>query len=87
MALGFTQPLTETSTRNISWVGGGAGAQCVGLTTLPPSCAVLKSWSPNLLETSGPLQACNGIALPLPFTDKNCKVSSAKKWAELCPTN
>ena len=26
---------------------------------------VLKSWSINLLEPSGPVQACNGIALPL----------------------
>jgi hypothetical protein len=29
---------------------------------------VLKSGSINLLESSGPLQACNGIALPSPFT-------------------
>jgi len=29
---------------------------------------VLKSGSLNLLEPSGPVQACNGIALPLPFT-------------------
>ena len=29
---------------------------------------VLKSGSPNLLEPSGPVQACNGIALPLRFT-------------------
>jgi len=28
---------------------------------------VLKSGSLNLLEPSGPLQACNGIALPLPL--------------------
>jgi len=28
---------------------------------------VLKSGSLNLLEPSGPVQACNGIALPLPF--------------------
>jgi len=27
----------------------------------------LKSVSLNLLETSGPVQACNGIALPLAF--------------------
>jgi hypothetical protein len=32
MTLGSTQPLTEMSTR-------GKGGQCVGLTTLPPSCA------------------------------------------------
>jgi hypothetical protein len=36
MALGLTQPLTEMSTRNIF---GGKGGRCVGLTTLPPSCA------------------------------------------------
>jgi hypothetical protein len=29
---------------------------------------VLKSESLNLLEPSGTVQACNGIALPLPFT-------------------
>jgi hypothetical protein len=28
---------------------------------------VLKSWSLNRLEHSGPVQACNGIALPLPL--------------------
>ena len=45
---------------------GGKGGRCVGLTTLPPSCAiVLKSGSLSLLEPSGPVQACNGIALPL----------------------
>ena len=26
-----------------------------------------KPWIPNLLEPSGPVQACNGIALPLPL--------------------
>ena len=41
MALGSTQPLTEMSTRNISW---GKGGRCVGL-TLPPSCAdCLEIW-------------------------------------------
>jgi hypothetical protein len=29
---------------------------------------ILKSGSLNLLEHSGPVQACNGVALPLPFT-------------------
>ena len=33
---------------------------------LPPSCAVVtKSGNLNLLEPSGPVQACNGTALPL----------------------
>jgi len=36
--------------------------------TLPPSCAfVTKSGSLNFLENSGPVQACNGTALPFPF--------------------
>jgi len=41
MALGLTSPLTEMSTRNISWGGGGGvkGGQYVGLTTLQPSLA------------------------------------------------
>jgi len=34
---------------------------------LPPSLAVVtKSGSLNFLEPSGPVQACNGITLPLP---------------------
>jgi len=63
MALGSTQPLTEMSTGYISL---GKGGRCVRLTNLPPSCAVvMKSGNLNFLEPSGPLQACNGSALPL----------------------
>jgi len=51
---------------------GGKGGRCVGLTTLPPSWVVLKSGSLNLLEPSGPVQACNGIALPLPLSWTFC---------------
>jgi len=66
VALGSTQPLTEMSTRCISW---GKGGRCVRLTTLPPSCAVvMKSGNLNFLEPSGPLQACNGIALLLLYS-------------------
>ena len=47
---------------------GGKGGRCVTLTTLPPSCAVVMKYeNRNFLEPSGPLQACNGTALPLPF--------------------
>jgi hypothetical protein len=67
MALGSTQPLTEMSTGYISW---GKGRRCVRLTTLPPSCAVvMKSWKLKFLEPSGPLQACNGTALPFYTVD------------------
>ena len=65
MALGSTQPLIEKSTRIIFW---GKGGRCVRLITLPPSCAVvMKSGNLNFLEPSGPFQACNGTALPLPL--------------------
>jgi hypothetical protein len=57
MALGSTQPLTEMSTRNISW--GAKGGRCVGLTTLPPSCAdCLQIWEP---QPPGILMACPGL--------------------------
>jgi hypothetical protein len=61
MALGSTQPLTEISTRNIYWgvnVAGAYGWQPYHL-HVP---TVWKSGSLNLLEPSGPVQACNGIA-------------------------
>jgi len=34
---------------------------------LPPSCVVTKSGNLNFLEPSGPVQACNGPALPFFF--------------------
>ena len=40
------------------------GGRCVGLTTLPPSCAdCLEIWDPQPPGTLRPVQACNGIAL------------------------
>ena len=43
----------------------GKGGRCLRLKTLPLSCAVVtKSGNLNFLEPSGPLQACNGTALP-----------------------
>jgi hypothetical protein len=61
MALGSTQPLSEMTTGRLP---GGKGSRCVRLTTLPPSTVVIKCGNLNFLETSGPLQACNGTALP-----------------------
>jgi len=56
MALGLTQPLTEMSTRSISWSKGG---RCVGLTTLSPSCAGrLEIWEP---QPPGNLWDCPGL--------------------------
>jgi len=44
---------------------GSKDGRCVGLTTLPPSCAdCLEIWEP---QHPGILRACNGIALPLPL--------------------
>jgi hypothetical protein len=60
---------TEMNTRNISWGGGGGkGGRCVGLTTLPPSCAdCLEIWEPQPPGNLRVCQACNGIALPYQF--------------------
>ena len=53
MALGLTQPLTEM------------GGRCVGLTTLPPSCAdCLEIWEPH---PPGIFRACNGVAFTSPY--------------------
>jgi hypothetical protein len=62
MALGLTQPLTEMSTRNISWGVKAAGAQDWQSYNLHVP-TVLKSGSLNFMEPLGPLQVCNGIAL------------------------
>ena len=62
MAKGLTQPLTEMTTRNISW--GGKGGRCVQPYHFHV-LTVLKSGSLNLLEPSWPAQACSEIALPL----------------------
>ena len=46
MELGLTQPLTEMSTRNTFL--GVKGGRCIGLTTLPLSCAdCLEIWEPQ----------------------------------------
>ena len=54
MAVGSTLPVTEMSTRNISW--GGEDDGCIGLTNLPPSCAdCLEIWE----HLPGTLTPCN----------------------------
>ena len=62
MGLGSTQPITEMITRCISWGLRRPMRKADNLTTI---CAVvMKSGNLNFLEPSGPLQACNGTALP-----------------------
>ena len=57
MALGSTQPLTESSTSNFSW--GGKGGQCIGLTTSTPSCTnCLEICEPH---SPGNIRACPGL--------------------------
>jgi len=65
MALGSTQPLTEMSTRNISWGVKAAGAYGWQHCHLHVP-TVLKSGILKLLEPSGSVQAFTGIALTLP---------------------
>jgi len=63
VAFGSTQPLTEMITRNISW-GVKAAIACGWQPYHLHVPTVLKSGSLNLLEPSGPVQACNWIAWP-----------------------
>jgi len=50
---------------------GGKGGQCVGLTTLPPSCADFHEiGSLNLQEPLGIFQASTGIAVTLPYYNR-----------------
>jgi len=68
MALGLTRPLTEMSTRNISW--GVKAASAYGWQPYHlHEPTVLKSGSLNLLEPSGPVQACDEIAVPFNVQD------------------
>jgi hypothetical protein len=45
---------------------------------------VLKSGSLNLLEPSGPVQACNGIVLPLPNSSIQVEIKSSFKSGNAC---
>jgi hypothetical protein len=53
-------PGVDSACNRYEYFLGGKGGRCVGLQTLPPSCAeCLEIWEPQ------PVQACNGIALHL----------------------
>jgi hypothetical protein len=81
MALGSTQPLTKMSTRNISW---GVKAACA-LGWKPYRLYVpiaLHSESFNLLEPSGPVQACKGIALSFTVIIDVDTLSFRHRWVK-----
>jgi hypothetical protein len=61
MALGWTKPLTEMRTRNISWGVKATDAYSWQQYHLHGSI-VLKSGSLNILEPSWPVEVCNGIS-------------------------
>jgi hypothetical protein len=64
MALGLTEPLNLNKYQG--YFLGCEGGRCVGLKTYHLQVPiVLISGSLNLLEPSGFVQTCNGIALPL----------------------
>jgi hypothetical protein len=63
MALGSTQPLTEMSTRSISWGKKRTVRKADNLTTILGHCHVI--WEPYLPGTLWAPRACNGTALPL----------------------
>ena len=79
MALGSTQPLTEMSTSNTSW---GWGVKAAGAYGWQPYHLhvpiVLMSGSLKCQEPSGPIQACNEIALSL------CSVTSSFMFCDNC---
>ena len=72
VALGSTQPLTEMSTRCISW---GVKAACAKADILPSCAVVMKSGNLNFLELSGPLQACKWTALHLTLSNYTASFS------------
>jgi len=71
LALESTQPLTETNIRGVSW-----GAKTAGVYSWQPYqlhvSIVLIIDSLKLLELSGPVQPCTGIAVP--------KAAHAELW-------
>ena len=66
MAMGSTQTLTEMSARNVLWEVKPAGADVWQFNHVHAPI-FLKSGNLNLLESSGSVQNCTGIALPSPF--------------------
>jgi len=79
MILGSIQPLTELSTRNISWGYRKSGLRADNLTT----CMCRFSGNLGTLTFSRPLQFCNGIDLTIVY-DNNVKFQcgGVEKWPQ-----
>ena len=64
----------------------GKGGRCVRLTSLPPSCAaVTKCGNLNLLEPSGPVQACNGTVYLYHNKSRSLPAAIFTKFSTLRP--
>ena len=81
MALGLTQPLNRNEYQE--YFLGGKRGRCVGLTTLPPSCAdCLEILEP---QPPGTLRACPGIALSFYLCYcKKCRQYAACSTRPIC---
>jgi len=83
MALGLTQPLTEMSTRNISWGVKVSVHRADNLTTfmcrMSLNLGASTSWNP-----SGPVQDHNGISLPS-HTDRLFNINGQITEKIVCP--
>jgi hypothetical protein len=84
MVLGWTQPLTEMSTRNLS---GGKGGRCIRLTTLTPSVSRLSRESVGT-STSHKAMGLHGLVthIALPFvifyTFLDSRREDERPWTE-----
>ena len=83
MTLGSNHPLTEMSTRNISWKGGCRGDRCVGLITSPTSYVdCLEIWEP---QPRGTLRASPGLYKDcITFTFTSSKTQGLRDRLGLC---
>ena len=59
-------------------IPGGKGGRCVGVTTLPPSCAECQEiWEPNLLDTSRPRRP----VMRIPYLTFKLRCTTYRPWA------
>jgi hypothetical protein len=75
MALGSTQPLTETSTRNLPGGKGRPVRRADNLTAICEPIVYIKSGSLDVLQHNGPSRPITGIALPIIYLKKDHSMS------------